>query len=281
MQQALSKLQLSTSRIRSLADDVDANAKAALADPDIQARHETTLAASIVILSGFFESFLRELAEAVITEICGRGIPFPNLPDKVRITHFREGGAVLQNAMRQESKLQPLALAQSSDIARRLASVNAAQPQYELVWEAFADTQGNPGSQTISDFLRRFDIDQPLPTLAAAMNSFEPTLSLRLRSFIEIRNECAHTGRTTNIVTTSTVNEHCTLVEAVAAAMVQVFQVRLANPPYVAAPLSPPSASASGTPVGVPAVPSSGASLVSQFLLSFVRRILRAIRDLH
>src|SRR5260370_21192254 len=204
MQQALSNLQLSISRIQSIADDVDANAIAALANPDMQARHQTTLAGRIVILSGFLESVLGELAEGTVTEICHRAIPFGNLPDEIRVTHFRGGGAVLQNMMKQESKSHPLALTESSDIARRLATVNALQPPYELIWEAFAETQGNPGPQTIGDFLRRFDVNNPLPTLASPLHTLEPSLSIRLRSFVEVRNECAHTGGTSVIVTTST-----------------------------------------------------------------------------
>ena len=104
---------------------------------------------------------------------------------------------------RQERSSDPLVLAKASDAARRLASVNAAQLPYEILWEAFADTQANPGPEEISSFLKRFHILKPLPTLASAMNVTPETLALSLRSFMGIRNECAHTGSTKNIPTTT------------------------------------------------------------------------------
>ena len=96
---------------------------------------------------------------------------------------------------RQERSADPLVLAKAADAARRLASVGAAQLPYEILWEAFADTQANPGPDEISAYLKRFHIPEPLPTLAIAMNTTQNTLSLSLRSFMEIRNECAHTAR--------------------------------------------------------------------------------------
>jgi hypothetical protein len=190
MQQALANLQSSLNRVRDITADIDANAQAALADSAIQARHETTLCASTVILSGFLESFLKEIAEDVISEICGCAVPFSSLPDKVRVTHFWDGAKCVSEMARQERSGNPLVLARAADAARRLASVGGSQLPYEMVWEAFAETQANPGPSQISDFLKRFAIDKPLPTLAATMNVGENTLIIGLRSFMEVRNEC-------------------------------------------------------------------------------------------
>src|SRR5580658_497657 len=102
MQKALTNLISSVSRVRDIAVDIDANAQEALKDPGIQARHETTLCAATVILSGFLESFLKDVAEEVISDICNRALPFDTLPAKVRITHYWEGAVLLREIARQE-----------------------------------------------------------------------------------------------------------------------------------------------------------------------------------
>lgn len=239
MQNALPNLKASLDKVRAIADDIDAHAQDALKDAAILARHETTLCAATVILSGFLESFLREIAEEMITDICGRAVPFDQLPSKVRVTHYWDGAAHVREMARQERSADPLLLAKTTDAARRLASVGGAQLPYEIVWEAFAQTQANPGPDEVSAFLKRFHIDEPLPTLAAAMNTTQNTLALTLRSFMEIRNECAHTGKATNVPTTSNVRDYCKLIEDVGTGIVTVFQNALNAPPYaVPAPLA-------------------------------------------
>ena len=101
MQQALANLQSSLNRVRDITSDIDANAQAALADLAIQARHETTLCAATVIFSGFLESFLKEIAEEVIGDICSRALPF-SICDKVRITHFWDGAKCIGELARRE-----------------------------------------------------------------------------------------------------------------------------------------------------------------------------------
>lgn len=236
MQKALDNLKSSLGRVRDIAVDIDANAQEALKDPAIQARHETTLCAATVILSGFLESFLRELAEDVITDICNRALPFDTLPSKVRITHYWEGSLWLREIARQEKSENPVLLAEALDVAKRLASAGNAQFPYELIWEAFAETRANPGPQQISDFLRRFEIGDPLPTLASAMNTTQNTLVLSLESFMKVRHECAHTGYAKIMPTTTDVQGYCDLIEQIGTGIVAVFQDTLGKPPYVVPP---------------------------------------------
>jgi hypothetical protein len=236
MPNALVNLNASLDRVRDIAVDIDAHVQAALADAIIQARHETTLCAASVILSGFLESFLREVAEEVVSDICNRAVPFDDLPPRIRVTHYWEGAACLREIARQERSENPLMLGKASDAARRLASVRNSQVPYEIIWEAFADTQANPGPDQISAFLKRFDIEEPLPTLAGAMNTTQNNLVLRLKSFMEIRNECAHTGSARNVPTTSDVQGFCDLIEQLGAGIVAVFQDKLGKPPFVVAP---------------------------------------------
>jgi hypothetical protein len=57
-----------------------------------------------------------------------------------------------------------------------LASVATGTP-YELISEAFAETGGDPGSDIVRDFLKRFGVDKPLKVLAANMNTAANTSS--------------------------------------------------------------------------------------------------------
>jgi hypothetical protein len=235
MQKALPNLNSSLNRVRDIAVDIDAHAPEALKDPAIQARHETTLCAATVILSGFLESFLRDLAEEIITDICNRSVPFDSLPAKLRITHFWEGALWLREIARQEKSEKPVILTKAVDVARRLASATNLQTPYELIWEAFAETRANPGPQEIGDFLRRFEVVDPLPTLAAAMNTTQNTLVISLESFMQVRHECAHTGSAKIMPTTTSVQAYCDLIEQLGTGIVAVFQNTLSKPPYVVA----------------------------------------------
>jgi hypothetical protein len=256
MQNALTNLKASLDKVRAIADDIDAHAQDALKDAAILARHETTLCAATVILSGFLESFLREIAEEMIAEICSRSVPFDQLPSKVRVTHYWDGAAHVREMARQERSADPLLLSKAADAARRLASVDGVQLPYEIVWEAFAQTQANPGPDEVSAFLKRFHIDEPLPTLAAAMNTTENTLALSLRSFMEVRNECAHTGKAKNVPTTSDVREYCKLIEDVGTGIVVLFQSVLGAPPYaMPSPAPAPAPVPAPAPAAPPAAP--------------------------
>jgi hypothetical protein len=242
MQRALTNLRTSLQSVRDIAADIDANAGVALRQPDVMARYHTVLCAVTVILSGFLESFIREVAEEMILEMCSRAVPFANLPATIRTTHYMEGGRWLQKVAKAEKHEDPVTHAKAADGVRRLASVVSGTAPYEIVWEAFTDTQANPGPSEISAFLKRFDVDEPLPTLAREVNTTQNTLSLRLRSFIEIRNECAHTGSSRNIPTTTDVQGYCDLLDQLGDGVVKVFVSRLGRPPYP----QPPSTSVTG-----------------------------------
>ena len=115
MQKALANLKASLDRVRDIAVDIDAHVQAALADATVHARHETALCAASVILSGFLEWFLREVAEEVITDICNRALPFDDLPPRIRVTHYWEGAACLREIARQERSENPLMLGKASE----------------------------------------------------------------------------------------------------------------------------------------------------------------------
>jgi hypothetical protein len=229
MYTALKNLKLSFQRVRDIADDVDRHALEALSDAALRARHETIQCALAVILSGFLESFLKETAEELITIISSLGIPFQDLPERIRSTHFAEGGAVLKRQANEERRAKAARMTESEHLVKRLASVM--DPSYELLWEAFADTRSNPDPQTISEFLGRFDVEECWKKLAVSTGLTQNTLQVSLKSFLKVRHECAHTGTASAIPTSGDIREYCVLLERLASGIVQVLEDRLAQPP--------------------------------------------------
>ncbi len=63
MSNSLISFKESLTRIRDIINDVNANAAKVLKDAAVRARYETIRCATMVILSGFFESFLRTAAD--------------------------------------------------------------------------------------------------------------------------------------------------------------------------------------------------------------------------
>ena len=84
---------------------------------------------------------------------------------------------------------------------------------------------GNPGSNVIRNFLKRFGVAEPIQTLASRMNTTANTLSLGLDSFIAVRNECAHSGMPTNAPTAGDVIGYCDLLDGIAAGIVSTLTV--------------------------------------------------------
>jgi RiboL-PSP-HEPN len=227
MRTALVSFVQSVSRIRDIAQNIDAEASSALASHLVGQRHETIQAASLVVLSGYLESFIKTLAEAFVRSICSKGLSFSGLPEDIRHAHFVEGGRVLSESVATKRKSRPSwIIADGADIARRLHSVSSAEP-YELLWEAFADTQANPGPEVIHDFLHRFGIRKIWPKLAALMAKPEAFIVTSLRNLILLRNECAHTGHTVDVPTPSELRDFCDLLEGMASAMVGLLEQHL------------------------------------------------------
>lgn len=229
MRVALTAFNGSLNRVRDISQDIDANISAALASPAIRERHETVQCASTVILSGYFESFLKALAEAFIRDLCKKGLPFTTLPEDVRHAHFIEGGKVLtKSATAKRSNRVSWILADGTDIARRLHSVNSLTP-YELVWEAFADTESNPGPDVVGKYLSRFGIKKAWPSLAAKIGIKENLLITQLKSFIAVRNECAHTGAAIHVPSPSQLRDYCDLLTKLGTGIVELLEDHLKN----------------------------------------------------
>jgi hypothetical protein len=98
----------------------------------------------------------------------------------------------------------------------------ATQP-YELVWEAFAETQGNPGPEVVREFLERFGVKQAMLTLANHIGKTPSTIYTQLESFMAVRNECAHRGMPLVNVTAVDVQAYCDFLEELADGVLSVL----------------------------------------------------------
>lgn len=249
MSQALTNFRASLTKVRDIIDDIDSNAALALRDSKARERYETTRCAVMVILSGFFESFLRTAAEEFVGEMCSRAVPFDVLPDRVRLAHFMEGAGVLMRQASKEKKDNPMV--RSEELVRRLASVSSGPP-YELIWEAFADTKSNPKPEVVREFLNRFGLEDSGKKLADKTGISQGSSDTILSSFLQLRNECAHTGSAVSVPTTTEITGYCDFFEKLAKGIDNVLIDHLNAAPFVVPPTAPaaapPPAPASGVP---------------------------------
>ncbi len=248
MRNALANFSKSLDRVRDITVEVDASLSKALEDTRVLERHETIQCACAVIVSGYFESFLGDLAEAFVRDLRSLEIPFDRLPLEIRTAHFSDGGEFLAKQARVESKSIKGArseriLAETAGFTRRFASVVLSEP-YELVSEAFVDEGANPGPQTLREFLNRFGVEKGWLQLATETGLSEQTLEASLKSFILIRNQCAHSGSASKVPTPSDVRDYCALVQTISTGIVSILEKHLRGPAFVGSTSSSPSSAA-------------------------------------
>ena len=87
-----------------------------------------------------------------IEDLSASGVAFTGLPEGMRNQHFEGGGKVLSRAVEfaRKGKPAPFGNATPQDIVARLHSASAGG-SYQIVWEAFADTQANPGPDVVKE----------------------------------------------------------------------------------------------------------------------------------
>lgn len=147
--------------------------------------------ASVVLLSGYFESFLKNIVAEFIQQLNLLNRPLVSLPYEMRIRHFASGSDALKWASKLDKKL--VGTVHSENLARRLASLGDPM-NYEFAWESFADTKSNPGPDVVREILSGLQIEKSWHEINLLVTK-HGLLQTFLTAFIEMRNVCAHTGQ--------------------------------------------------------------------------------------
>ena len=205
IREAYSEFSDSATPILKLMERIQRESSLALRDQSLLSQHNTIQLGSVVLLSGFIESFLRSACESYFAELLKKGFGMQHLGDEFLRTHLREGAGHLSDLVRREVK-HTNSLSDSSAFVRRLVApiIDSSRAP---VWEAFARTQGNPSPEVIGAILRGLGIKGGFDALDSAISSrySAATMVRLLKNLNELRNECAHTGTATNVPQPSTV----------------------------------------------------------------------------
>lgn len=252
MRRALADFDSSLDRIRALANHVSVNTGAALADPALREIHETQQCGALVLLTGYFEAFIKDLVRWFIEELPSSGLSFAALPAPIRHRHFEGGGRVLTKASEAARKgyATPFGNATREDIVARLHSP-AMAGSYQILWEAFADTEANPGPKVVKEIANNLSLDSFWPTVASRSGDparwSETALTALLTDLIAKRNECAHTGRVSPIPTSREILGFADMLAALGRGFASALEDRLkefASQAPAINPVQPPSTAA-------------------------------------
>lgn len=248
MRTALTSFQSSLIRIRDGADYMVQRTAATLSDAALRTFFEIQRCGAVVLLTGYFESFLKDCVRAFIDGLSGSGVAFNALPDVIRDTHFESGGSILARASQAARRGRPTSFggATREDIAARLHSPNSsAAGGYQIVWEAFADTEANPGPAVVTNIAKRVGLTSVWPTIAAKASTAvgapvsEGALVAKLADLVSKRNECAHTGTAGVIPTPIELKEYAETLDRIAQGIVGALEDHLAA--YVPSTAHPPT----------------------------------------
>ena len=215
--------------VKLLMQSIRSNALAALKDGNLRAQQETIQCASVVVMSGYLEVFIRDLAKAFFDELKQRGTGLRVLdvvaPDVgYSLTHFRNGAKILA-AMSKSSDADQKAC---EDFIRKL-NAPLIEEREPPVWEAFAMTEANPGPKVLRAFLKGLGIKDSLKAVSDAVNTrySENVFETTLTSFIAIRNECAHTGKAKQVPSPQTIEDHIDMLRTLTLGMSKVVDAKI------------------------------------------------------
>jgi hypothetical protein len=234
MRTALADFDSSLRRIRALANHIVANTGAALSDPDVRELHEIQQCGAVVLLTGYFEAFLKDLVRKYIEALSRSGIAFEALPAVIRNRHFEGGGRILTRASEaaRKGRSTPFGNATREDIVARLHSASSTD-SYQILWEAFADTEANPGPEVVKEIARNLGLTDFWPTVASksgdTLRWSDTALSTMLEDLIAKRNECAHTGKVSPVPTASEILDFTDLLAAIGTGFVAALEDRLTD----------------------------------------------------
>lgn len=187
-------------------------------------KSDTISCGCVLLLTGNFESFLKGIVKAFINELNGFGIPVEQLPKDFLHAHFQKGGATLGRYVK-EAKKGNKDMADVHDLSDRIASVNGSTSSYKLAWEAFTDTQANPGPDVVKTLLA----DVGVKDVWRCINSLisRGRMEMFLTSFVAIRNVCAHTGSHPNPPTGAELQAACDKFQDLSVAIFLLLEDKL------------------------------------------------------
>jgi hypothetical protein len=232
-QYALADFGTSLNRIRTLANSIVSDTASALADAAVRELHETQQCGAVVLLTGYFEAFLKDLVRRYIEDLSTSGVAFLKLPENIRDKHFQGGGEELSKVVVQSSRRRPVGNATAEDLVTRLHSAFDSTDSYQIVWEGFADTQANPGPSVVNDIAKGLGLQDFWRQVSK--HSGDPTrwsdsaLKTKLGDLIAKRNACAHTGTVSPIPTASDILDFADMLQAIGTGFVASLEVELAN----------------------------------------------------
>lgn len=179
---------------------IHSEAPLALKDSNLRSQHRTVQCGSVVLLSGYLESFIRSLCETYFSVLSLKGFGMSSLGHEFLEVHLRDGAGHLSDLVKREGRRHPKTYSSSSAFVRKLVAP-IADASKSPTWEAFARTQGNPSPEVLKSVLRGLGVKGGLPTVEVAMKGRYSAAATQhmLQNLIDVRNECAHTGSATSV----------------------------------------------------------------------------------
>ena len=181
--------------------------------------------ACIVLLSGYFESFLKDITKEYIEAINSLSKPLIEIPLNMQFKHYSGGAEALSWASKKDKNLRSTLISQ--DLTRRLGSLDQAVG-YTLAWEAFANTKSNPGSDTVASLLSGLEVEKAWVSINDLHKEYG-RLDTFLISFIEMRNICAHTGRHSTPPSGADITDYVNKFRALAECIDMLIGLRLSD----------------------------------------------------
>lgn len=180
--------------------------------------------ATVVLMGGHFESFLKSIIEEFIGEVNDINMLTPKIPHFMRIKHFTKGSEYLRKLAKRErnSQEQPT---NSEAFMGKLALLGPG-PKGQLAWEAFSDTQSNPSPEVIKELLKDVGAESSWSEINKLFTQ-QGALHLLLTSFLEMRNICAHTGKHPSPPTGQSLQENADMLIKISECIDILLSIRL------------------------------------------------------
>lgn len=178
---------------------------------------------TVVLISGYFESFLKDLIRQYIEAINALAKPVTDIPLNMHHIHFSGGANALKWISKKDKELKNTTMSQ--DFSLRLASLSNSSGSI-LAWESFADTQSNPGADVLAKLMSGMQITDGWKSIND-LTQCHGSLDVFLKTFMKIRNICAHTGSHNSPPTGSDILDYAEKFEAIGECLDMVLALRL------------------------------------------------------